>query len=82
VLIPLAQIEAELAAISEQILDLTTQDTSSYASHGRQVVKESARGKLEVLYARQKDLLTQLEKWQNAPNGVTGIRVRYGSVYR
>lgn len=75
-----AQITAELTAIRAAILKLTSQETSSYSSQGRQVVMESARGKLEVLYTREAKLQAALARVQAAVDGKTGIRVRYGIV--
>lgn len=73
-----AQIETELALIRSQILALTAQATSSYSHQGRQVVMETARGKLEVLYKREAQLQAQLDRINAGANGTSGIRVRYG----
>lgn len=73
-----AQITEELTAIRTAILALTEQSTSMYSHQGRQVVMESARGKLEVLYAREKELLAELARVQAAVDGRSGIRIRYG----
>lgn len=72
------QINEELTAIRAQILKLTSQETSSYAHQGRQVVMESARGKIEVLYKREKDLQAELARVEAGVNGKSGIRIRYG----
>ncbi len=72
------QINTELTAIRAQILALTAQPTSSYSSQGRQVVAESARGKLEVLYKREAVLIAQLARVDAARGGRSGIRVRHG----
>ncbi len=74
-----AQINEELTAIRAQILKLTAQETSSHAHQGRQVVMETARGKLEVLYQREKELQAELARVEAAgTGGRSGIRVRHG----